>query len=590
MKLAIGKFSRNFWPYLLVILAIILPWFLKPGYLFFTDNVWGPNINLDWRNSWFLLNLIIKALSFIFSVAFLEKLFISGILALILLGGRIFVKNILEYYYPNDNNNSIAKNPVVSSGLVFVLSLFALFNPFVYDRALYGQFGVLAAYGFLLFVLAYLFKAGRTLNFKNLYPAAIFTALTLMFSVHFIFFLIPFYLLFLIGLYFKRQEIKAGNLGHKLFLAALAAIFIVIILNANWLYALISGASPTANFIAQGISAQDLSAFATSGKTPGETLSNVLLMSGFWGKDQFRYFDLTAFNGWQRSFIFLLPLIFYGVFLSFKKRRRSEKIFSAGLLIIFALAVILAVGIKSPLTSSLTLFLYNHLPFYKGLREPQKWVAVIIPIYLFYLSLGAVRLKATKFISENRILSAVILAAIIIMGAPSLVWGFNRQVRPTPYPSDWTEVNNLLVNRSTQSSGCSDRILFLPWHMYLSFNWVGKIIANPAAAYFTCPVLSGTDMEWGGIYDNSQDSEGQAVASWLAEKGDFQAPLFSSTSTAVFIEGPNLVKGSGIVVNSFRYIILAKDVDYNSYAWLNNLSYLKLLLETKTLLVYEIKS
>jgi hypothetical protein len=320
MKLAIGKFSRNFWPYLLVILAIILPWFLKPGYLFFTDTVWGPNINLDWRNSWFLLNVIIKALSFIFSVAFLEKIFISSILALILLGGRFFVKNILESYRPNDDtdaDNSTAKNPLVSLGLVFVLSLFALFNPFVYDRALYGQFGVLAAYGFLLFALAYLFKAGRTLDFKKLYPAAIFSALTLMFSVHFIFFLIPFYFLFLIGLYLKRKEIKAGNLGKKIFLAGLAAIFIVIILNANWLSALVSGASPTANFIAQGISAQDLSAFATSGKTPGETLSNILFMSGFWGKDQFRYLDLTAFKGWQRSFIFFFPLIIYFLFLIF---------------------------------------------------------------------------------------------------------------------------------------------------------------------------------------------------------------------------------------------------------------------------------
>ena len=97
-------------------------------------------------------------------------------------------------------------------------------------------------------------------------------------------------------------------------------------------------------------------------------------------------------------------------------------------------------------------------------------------------------------------------------------------------------------------------------------------------------------MEFGGIYDNSQDAEGRAVAAWLAEKGKFQSPLFSSTSTEVFIEGPNLVKGSGLAVNSFRYIILAKEVDYNSYAWLNNLSYLKLLLETKTLLVYEIES
>ena len=550
MKLAIGKFSWNFWPYLLVILAIILPWFLKPGYLFFTDSVWGPNIKLDWTSSWFLFNLIIKGLSFIFSMSFLEKLFITGTLAIILLGGRLLVKTILEYY----------NKPKI--GLIFILSLFSLFNPFVYDRALYGQFGTLVAYGCLLFTVSYLFKAWQTRNFKELYKVAIFSSIALMMSVHFVFLLLPFYLLFFISV------CKFKEFWPKFLLATL----IVLILNANWLIAISTHNSPLASSVEQGITNQDLVAFQTAGKNGAETFSNVLLMSGFWGKDQFRYFDLTTASGWQRSFVFLTPLIFYGLFLSFRKRSKKEKIFSFSLLLIFTLAVFLAVGIKSPITNGFVMYLYNHLPFYKGLREPQKWVAVIIPIYLFYLSLGAARLRSTKFISKNRILSAIILAAIIIMGAPSLVWGFNRQVRPTPYPSDWAEVNNLLVNRSAQSYGCSDRILFLPWHMYLSFNWVGKIIANPATVYFTCPILSGTDMEWGGIYDNSQNAEGQAVAAWLTERGDFQSPLFSST------------------VNSFRYIILAKEVDYNSYAWLNNLSYLKLLLETKTLLVYEIKS
>ena len=54
-----------------VVLAIILPWFLNPGYLFFTDFVIGPNINLNWTNSWFLIDLILKALSFIFPLEIL---------------------------------------------------------------------------------------------------------------------------------------------------------------------------------------------------------------------------------------------------------------------------------------------------------------------------------------------------------------------------------------------------------------------------------------------------------------------------------------------------------------------------------------
>lgn len=324
------------------------------------------------------------------------------------------------------------------------------------------------------------------------------------------------------------------------------------------------------NFVEKGITTQDLTAFQTAGKTPFETFTNVLLMSGFWGKDQFRYFDLTTAPNWQFSFIFLMPLIIYGVYLSFRQGSRNERIMSAGLLLIFSLAVYLAVGIKAPFTRGLTLFLYDHVPLYKGLREPQKWVAVIIPIYLFYLTLGVRRLRLAKFISHNLVSSGLILSAIIIMAAPSLLWGFNRQVVPTPYPEDWYAVNRLLLSRSSQPGECGDKVIFLPWHLYMSFNWAGKIIANPAPVFFACPTISGTNMEWGGIYDNSRSQDGKAISSWLAAQGKDGPPALSGLPP--------------------RYIILAKELDFRSYLWLNDLSYLKPLVETKTLLVYEFKS
>lgn len=552
---------KYLWPYLLVVLAIILPWFLKFGYLFFTDMVWGPQIKLDWTSSWFLFSLLRKSLSLIFSVALLEKIFIGAVILLILLAGRALVKAILNYYSKAEEK--------VSRGLVFILSLFTLFNPFVYDRALYGQFGILIAYAFLLFTISYLFKAWSSLDFKNMLWAAVFSALVLMFSVHFIFLLSPFVLLFLVGLFLKRKKIKTAGKWKKFWLNSFFAFLIILILNANWLIALAVKASPTANFVDKGITSQDLVAFQTAGKDGLETLTNVLMMSGFWGKEQFRYLDLTDFSGWQMSFIFLLPIILYGLYLSFKRPGREAKAFSLALLITFVLVVFLAVGIKTNLTRGFTLLLYDHLPLYKGLREPQKWVAVIIPIYLFFLSLGAWRLSKTKIIIRNRFVSGLILMAVIIMLAPSLIWGFNRQVKPTPYPDDWYELDNLLLEKSNQASGCSDKILFLPWHMYLSFGWTGKIISNPAKTFFSCPVISGTNMEWGGIYDNSQNTDGQAIANWLSVKGGEARPIVSG--------------------EQIRYIVLAKELDFVSYFWLNDLSYIEPLLETKTLIVYEIK-
>jgi hypothetical protein len=146
-----------------------------------------------------------------------------------------------------------------------------------------------------------------------------------------------------------------------------------------------------------------------------------------------------------------------------------------------------------------------------------------------------------------------------------LLFGFGGQVKPVPYPSDWYAVNDYIV----KDSGCSGSTLFFPWHMYMKFSWVGRVIADPAPSFFQCPVVGGTDVEWGGIYDNSKDSEGAAVEQWLETR-----------------EGTDLLQNNTF---NIRYIILAKEVDWKNYAELDNNPALQLVMETPTLRVYKVK-
>lgn len=546
------------WGYALVLLAIVAPWFAHGGFLFFTDYAPGPQVRLDWTNSWWLFNLLLKGLALVLPLDFLQKLFIGGTLALLLLGGRRLVQVVLA-------TGQAADQSLPGGGLVWALSLFALFNPFVYDRALYGQIGILVATGALLFTVSYLYRAWQAQDSRQLLGAGLATAVALLFAVHFVFLLALFYLLFCIGLWAKRQALT-GDWWRR----ALWASLLVSAINANWLWALATHASPLVGFVEQGITGQDLVAFQTAGSTGLGTLGNVLLLSGFWGMEQHRYLDLTAQPGWQRGFALLVPIILYGLYAGWRRGGRRERWLGVGLVLLFVLAVGLAVGIKAPVTRPLTLWLYGHLPFYMGLREPQKWVAVLIPIYLYFLTLGASALTRTKLVVENLLVSGLILAAVIIMQAPALLWGFNRQAWPTPYPSDWKAVDQFLLSRTTAGRPCTDRILFLPWHMYMGFGWAGKIIANPAGTFFSCPVLTGTNMEWGGIYDNSRDPQGAAITAWLRTRGQDGRPALPS--------GP------------VRYIMLTKELDYAGYRWLHDLPYLQPLLETATLQVYEIKN
>jgi hypothetical protein len=69
-------------------------------------------------------------------------------------------------------------------------------------------------------------------------------------------------------------------------------------------------------------------------------------------------------------------------------------------------------------------------------------------------------------------------------------------------------------------------------------------------------------MEWGDIYDNSGNPQSQKIEEWIAAAGKIDTP-------------------------DAHYIILAKELDWHNYAWLNDLQYLKLVKATPTLLVYE---
>jgi hypothetical protein len=103
----------------------------------------------------------------------------------------------------------------------------------------------------------------------------------------------------------------------------------------------------------------------------------------------------------------------------------------------------------------------------------------------------------------------------------------------------------------------------------MSFSWIGAIIANPAPAFFQCPVISGTDMEWGGnIIGASEDPVGQAVVAWLNTGG--KTDLLRNTTYNI------------------KYIVLAKELDWQSYVGMGTNPELQPVMETATLVVYKV--
>ena len=59
------------------------------------------------------------------------------------------------------------------------------------------------------------------------------------------------------------------------------------------------------------------------------------------------------------------------------------------ILIASIIAYILAIGVSGgPIISGVSHALYEHLPFYSGMREPQKWVGILLVGYVYFGGLG----------------------------------------------------------------------------------------------------------------------------------------------------------------------------------------------------------
>ncbi len=529
--------------YAVPILVIVIPILLKPGFVFLTDLAWGPQITVDFFKQSFLLNSIVKILSLILPIAFIQKLFITGVLAAIILSGRSITRNFFDNKF-----------------VVWLASLLTLVNPFVYDRLMYGQLHFLLAFALFGFGFSHLIRLVQSNQIKNLFKAAIYFSFSLVFSAHFLFFIglvgIIFFLLYLFRIpknILNKQKLKK---------IVLWSLLICIVINLNWIIGVFATKTLDQDFIGQTITKEHLFFFRTAGETGQDALLNVILLSGFWGSEQHRYLDIATNTNFRVAFIMLVPLLIYGVWRLFKDPK-TKKI-AIGLIIMWIVAITLAVGIRLPITKQITEFMFDNFPFYKGMRDTAKWISLIVLVYTVWFACGVYGLTQSKvFKSYKTVFITTLIFLVCFQSLPLFGAGYG-QINPARYPPDWQEVDQYLLEQD-----CDGNTLFLPWHMYMSFNWIGRIVANPANLYFECPVIIGTNIEIGNIYSNNVANDSNFIEDWIKYKAPVQ-----------------LLKKDEL---NIKYIILAKELEWEDYLWMEKDEDIEKIIDTKNLLLYKIK-
>ncbi len=241
------------------------------------------------------------------------------------------------------------------------------------------------------------------------------------------------------------------------------------------------------------------------------------------------------------------------------------------LTLVAVIAYVLAIGIASPIFAPLANFLFAHFPFYIGLRESQKWVAVLVFVYAYFGAWGIANFLQWEKIKNFKYELGLFFAVLPIIFAFPIVKGMHQHFTPHEFPVEWQAAKTYLQDKAGDA-----KILFFPWHLYANLDFAQKNTVVPARYFFGENVIQGNNTEFGGVYSHSLDEQTLAIEKYVARK-DNPAEKINYEN---FSEDMQKI-GIGTVM-------LAKTEDWQKYLWLDRIDIRKVL-ENDKLIIYELQ-
>lgn len=457
--------------------VIVLWQMLLPGYVLTLDMVFGPAAAMPSLEgiaaAGFPVSYLIYALQFALSGWIVEKALLLSLFFL------LFYLPLRCYPFRNENGEAY-----------FAALIFAI-NPFVYERFLAGHWRILFAYALLFPLASCLARFYRERSWSAILSAAAWLVGIGLFSLHlFVMGVVVVALFTLAGTVQMLSQGGYESLRH--FMTRIVAMALIVgAVSLYWIIPAIVNANVVGTF-----TPAHWKAFKTASDPFLGTIGNVAALYGFWGEHEM----LSTYFVWPKDGVLLwwfsgamlAAILLCGLWRG--SRDRSTRFAAFWLIGIGILSLIFSAGIGDNVFAPFNLWLFEHIPFWQGFRDSQKWSAVLTLTYALFCGIGAgyVLQKIAK--ARLRVLVLALLCTVPLLYTPNLLFGFNRQLQPVWYPATWAEANEILKD----DPAC--KAIFLPWHLYyaLSFNH-DLITANTAPHFFDCEIISGNGAELGGI-------------------------------------------------------------------------------------------
>ena len=475
----------------------------------------------------------------------------------------------------------------IAAGVIYAV------NPFVYNRIYVGHLLLLLGYALLPYAVIAALRPVASAQFQWLVPTLWWAFLTSL-SPHFAWI----YGVVLIGVAFANVVASRQSLGRvALILTLQTGVF--ALLNAYLLLPRSSTTLPTQ------VGQASLSLYQTSSDPHFGLYENVAAMYGFWRIGPGPVLAKDVIAGWPFLMIAILLVVGVGILSSFKKRHernaspvigssdvnsraldveahghrrstalsfdtqeRNEWRLTIMLLFVGVAGYFLALGNQGP-TGWLFLWAYQHVPFFDVMREPQKFLMLLILAYAVFFGWGVDHLSKAdlRLSARNTSIAAGVLAIALPLGYTGTIFnGLDGQISPSQLPRSYQTANEIMGRGA-------GNILALPWHLYMSYPFTGnRVVGNLAPSVFDRGVISGDNVQSGGVQTQSTSPRSSYLQELLL-RGE-QVQSFGA-----------LVAPLGV-----KYVVLSKTVDWRSYDWLHGQTDLRLVLDTPSLDVWRNKA
>ncbi|MDR7087096.1 hypothetical protein J2X11_001935 [Aeromicrobium panaciterrae] len=423
-------------------LAVCAPLFAR-GYVLSYDMVWVPHLDLDRAELWGLGSALPRAVPSDAVVALLGSVIPAAVVQRIVLFAALFL-------IATGVGRLLRDRPLAAQ---LAGATFAVWNPFVAERLVLGQWPLLLAAAAIPWLIAALLDEEGP-RWPIVVVALAGTALT------------P----------------ATGLMGLVIVLVAgrkrvLPVLGLAGLLNLPWVVAGVVHSGGQSDPAAVGL-------FEVQGEGHFGRLGSVLTLGGIWNSEVVptsRTLGLTVAIAAAIGVVIIVGLVTV-----WRGDRQLLGVLAA------AGAVGLVLALAGWLVPDLIERIVSDVPGGGLVRDGTRWLALLVPLEAVAFGAGVCALlhNARAWVTPIAVLGLVLPVAAL----PDLAWGVGGRLEPATYPAAWTNTRTAIAE-----SDVSGDILVLPFSAYRRPSWNHDTpVFDPAGRFFGRTTVTNDELDVSG--------------------------------------------------------------------------------------------